>query len=132
MGIAKDVEAGIEVEVPANRDKIRSLARDAATQAGGWSFKGGVVGYLKVSELRAAERGLTFGVTAPNGRSLMQFRVEDQPGPSGGSVVRVGIGDHVQTQTSNAYGIPVDRKRVAGFGAYDKFLRSFAASLERL
>jgi hypothetical protein len=76
MGIAKDVAAGIDVEVPADRGKVRSLARAAAAAASGWSFKGGVIGLLKVSELREAERGLTFTVSAPNGRALMPaFRI---------------------------------------------------------
>jgi hypothetical protein len=132
MGIAKDVAAGIHVEVPADRGKVRSLARSAAAAASGWSFKGGVIGLLKVSELREAERGLTFAVSAPNGRALMQFRVEDEPGPTGGSLVRVGIGDHLQTRAVGTFGTPVDRKRIAGFPAYDKFLRTFAASLETL
>jgi hypothetical protein len=132
MGIANDIAAGIEVEVEADRDQVRSLARAAAAAAGGWSFKGGVVGFQKVSELRAAERGVTFVVSAPNGNPLLQFRVEDTQGPSGGRLVCVGMGDHLQTQTVNTYGIPMDRKRIAGFGAYDKFLRVFAASLEQL
>jgi hypothetical protein len=114
MGIAKDVVAGIDVEVDADRDKVRSLARAAAAAAGGWSFKGGVVGFQKVSELRAAERGVTFVVSAPNGNPLLQFRVEDTPGPSGGCLVRVGMGDHLQTRTINAYGIPIDRSGLLG------------------
>jgi hypothetical protein len=90
-------------------DEAATQRLDGPAGTGGRRGKGGMR-----SELRAAERGVTFVVSAPNGNQLLQFRVEDTPGPSGGCLVRVGMGDHLQTRTINAYGIPMDRKRIAG------------------
>jgi hypothetical protein len=117
MGISKDLQTGVAAEVLAGRAEVRGAARAAAKLAGGFSFKGGVVGYFKLSEVREAERGITFAVSAPNGRQLLQFRV---------------LGDHLETQARGAFGVPVDRRRVAGFGSYVKFVDAFAVELEKL
>jgi hypothetical protein len=131
MSISKDLETGIDTRVPLGRERIREAARTAAQVAGGWSFKGGVIGYSKVSEVREAERGLTFAVSAPGGQRLLVFRVLDEQTAPAQSVVRVGIGDHLQVQQRGALGIPTDRRRVAGFGSYAKFVRAFANELEK-
>lgn len=130
MGITNDLETGIDTRVPLTREPIREAARAAAQAAGGWSFKGGVIAYSKVSEVREAERGLTFAVSALSGQKLLVFRVLDEQVAQGQSVVRVGIGEHIQTQQIGAFGIPTDRRRIAGLGTYVKFIRSFAAELE--
>jgi hypothetical protein len=131
MGISKDLETGIDTRVHLERASIRKAARAAARSAGGWSFKGGVIAYSKVSEVREAERGLTFAVSAPNGRQLLAFRVLDEQVAPRQSVVRVGIGEHLQSQEVGAFGIPADRRRIAGFGSYVKFVQAFANELER-
>src|SRR5450755_1817164 len=121
MGISKDLETGIATEVPAGRASVRQAARAAAKTAGGWSFKGGVIAYCKVSEVREAQRGLTFAVSALNGQQMLQFRVLDEQITPERSTVRVGIGEHLKTQTRATFGIPTDRQRIAGFGSYVKF-----------
>jgi hypothetical protein len=132
MGIRRDLQTGVAAEVLAGRAEVREAARAAAKLAGGFSFKGGVFGYFKLSEVREAERGITFAVSAPNGRQLLQFRVLDEQVEPGRTAVRVGIGDHLETQAGGAFGVPVDRRRVAGFGAYAKFVDAFAVELEKL
>ena len=131
MGISKDLETGVDTRVPLGRERVRQAARMAAQAAGGWSFKGGVIAYSKISEIREAERGLTFAVSALGGRRLLQFRVFDEQITPERSVVRVGIGEHLQIQQRGSFGIPTDRRRVAGFGSYVKFVRAFGAELER-
>lgn len=131
MSISKDLEAGIDTRVPLGRKPIREAARTAAQGAGGWSFKGGVIAYSKVSEMREAERGLTFAVSAPSGQKLLVFRVLDEQVAQGQSVVRVGIGEHLQIEQRGAFGIPTDRRRVAGLGSYVKFIHAFATELQR-
>jgi hypothetical protein len=129
MGISKDLQTGVAAEVLAGRAEVREAARAAAKLAGGFSFKGGVAGYFKLSEVREAERGITFAVSALNGRQLLQFRVLDEQVEPGRTAVRVGIGDHLETQARGAFGVPVDRRRVAGFGSYVK--RSWRNSADR-
>ena len=131
MSISKDLETGIDTRVPLGRERIRQAARTAAQVAGGWSFKGGVIAYSKVSEVREADRGLTFAVSALGGQKLLVFRVLDEQVALGQSVVRVGIGEHLQIEQHGAFGIPTDRRRVAGLGSYVKFIRAFSTELER-
>jgi hypothetical protein len=51
MGISKDLQTGVAAEVFAGRAEVREAARAAAKLAGGFSFKGGVIGYSKLSEV---------------------------------------------------------------------------------
>lgn len=131
MGISKDLQTGIDTQVPLGRKRVRQAARTAAQAAGGWSFKGGVIAYSKISEIREAERGLTFAVSALGGQRLLHFRVLDEQVTPEQSVVRVGIGEHLQIGQRGAFGIPTDRRRIAGFGSYVKFVHAFGAELER-
>jgi hypothetical protein len=39
---------------------------------------------------------------------------------------------HLEAQARGAFGVPADRRRVAGFGAYVKFVDAFAVELEKL
>lgn len=126
MGITEDRVAGLELQVHLGREQVRSCAKRAASKSSGWSMRGGVVGRFGVRELRSAERGVTFVVSAPNGRSLLEFRVEDEPSPSGETAVRVRLVNHSEVQSSGPLGIPVDRRRIAGYPAYVKFLQNFA------
>jgi hypothetical protein len=128
MGISKDLATGIETRIPVGQAEIRA----AAAAASGFFFKGGQMGYARISEVREAERAVVFAISALNGQQLIQFRVFDTQTEPGVSRVRVGIGDHLQVQARSAFGIPADRKRVAGFGSYLKFMDAFAAELEKL
>ena len=132
MGIGRDLASGIDTEVPVGRAAVREAARIAAKAGGGWSFKGGVISYCKVSEIREAERGLTFAISALNGQQAMQFRVLDKQMTPARSIVRVTIGEHLETQARTTLGVPVDRRRIAGYGNYVKFLRAFSQQLENL
>ena len=130
MGIGKDLESGMDTEVPVGRAAVREAARAAAKAAGGWSFKGGAVAYCKVSEIREAERGLTFAISALNGRQAMQFRVLDKQITPARSIVSVSIGEHLEMQARTTLGVPVDRRRLAGYGNYVRFLHAFSQQLE--
>jgi hypothetical protein len=132
VGIGKDLQSGMDTEVPVGRAAVREAARAAAKAAGGWSFKGGVVAYCKVSEIREAERGLTFAISALNGRQAMQFRVLDKQITPARSIVSVSIGEHLEMQARTTLGVPVDRRRLAGYGNYVRFLEAFSQQLENL
>lgn len=132
VGIGKDLQSGIDAEVAVGRAAVREAARAAAKAAGGWSFKGGVIAYCKVSEIREAERGLTFAISALNGRQTMQFRVLDKQITPARSIVSVSIGEHLETQARTTLGVPVDRRRLAGYGNYMEFFHAFSQYLENL
>ena len=90
MGISKDLRAWHRDRDTSWADRDRDGCQGCSGSGRGFFFKGGQMGYCKIAEVREAERGLVFAVSALNGRQLLQFRVLDtQTGP-GQSTVRVG------------------------------------------
>ncbi|HEY0359543.1 MAG TPA: hypothetical protein VGD11_13250 [Mycobacteriales bacterium] len=131
MGLTEDRRTGVATTVPLAPARVLELAAEAARQSAGLSFRGGIVGYYRVVKVGTAAGGDTFEVLAPGGRCLLVYRVEATEAPDGRTEARVTLVDGQVSQAVTTFGIPLDRKRLDGFGAYQKFVETFTELLAR-